>query len=253
MEDVSEERVVTSVNAKHGRMPVHHMLGSGVDAQHPTLRPVTETEFENTLAHIAELYVKSMALRDIAQTCHIAVASLHDVYLPALRARWREHADIDFAERVALDLAKLDQLEREYWRGWERSLQKKATQKQSGRVQNKKDLHATEFEATTEELTGDPRFLDGIQKCLERRAKLIGYDAEVKLRVLSPHGEHVHELGQRIAKYEAHFGVRISFDPTDASADVDGHRLAESVDSERTARAAERILDADYTATGDRP
>jgi hypothetical protein len=231
-----EEPRVTSIATSQERLPPHGSI------YHPPKRDVGETEFENILAYVAELYCRGIQLREIAQQCNIKLTSLHDVYLPALRLRWKQSSEADYAERVAEDLAKLDALEAEYWRGWQRSLQKKATQKRMGRIHGT-EQRATEFEATQEELTGDPRFLDGVHKCLERRAKLLGYEQEQKRLSVLPTGEQAGELPERFEQYEAVFGFKLVRHSAATSESVDSDSSGESLDSERSASAAERILD----------
>lgn len=249
--NTGDERVRMMVDANRPRLPVHHAAGSGVDAQHPELRAVGETEFENVLAHVAELYVTGMSAASIASELNLARTSIIDVFLVELRHRWAQSAQAEYDERMALEVAKLDRLEREYWAGWQRSLTVRTTQKQIGKLKAN-ERTPTGYEAVQEQLTGDPRFLDGLQKCMERRHKLLGLEAETKIRLLPAAGpEQQHVLDQRIAQYEAQFGLRVVFHPADADALTAGYRVVEPVGAERSASAAERVLDVADGQNGD--
>jgi hypothetical protein len=102
--------------------------------------------------------------------------------LKEIRSRWLESSVRDFDEAKAEELAKIDHLEREAWAEYLRSkeVQKKSVHKT---VQGDKSLH----EAKLEELNrvGDVRFLQVVERCIDRRCKLLGLDAPVKTDITS--------------------------------------------------------------------
>ena len=72
--------------------------------------------------------------------------------LKAIRAEWRAAAVRGFDEAKARELAKLDNLEREYWEAWQRSCEQAKKTKQNA----------------------DPWFLEGIERCIGIRCELRG-------------------------------------------------------------------------------
>lgn len=108
---------------------------------------------------------------------------------------------------IQLELKKLDKMEVELWQAWENSKgSKRKTKITGGRVDNGVATGGELAERTLETTDGDPRYLDLLLKIQDRRAKLLGYNAPVKLDVYSqpPKEENPEE-----AKYD------ISVIPTD--------------------------------------
>ncbi len=98
--------------------------------------------------------------------------------LQALHKEWQESALIDVDAAKAQELARVDELERTYWEAWIRSCEdaETATTKAVTVGADKR------YEAATrrQEQTGDPRFLAGVQWCIEQRCKIIGLYAPTK-------------------------------------------------------------------------
>jgi hypothetical protein len=89
----------------------------------------------------------------------------------------------------ARELAKLDHAERRYWEAWERSIEefRSRTIKAKGiKADQKIQAKPEQAEQTiyTENRCGDPRFLDGVLKCIERRCKLLGLDVYSRTEVI---------------------------------------------------------------------
>lgn len=114
-----------------------------------------------------------------------------------IRGNWLAQASEAVEERVAIELAKIDNLESEYWRGWERS------QKDSVITTVSEKDDSSDKTVKTYPQTGDPRYLDGILKCVERRCKLFGLDRPAKLDVAG--------IGK------SPIPVRVEFDPASLS------------------------------------
>lgn len=85
----------------------------------------------------------------------------HD--LKEIRKRWRESTIRDFDELRSEQLEKIDTVESEYWAGFERSQSKRHP-------------------------SGNPSFLAGVERCIERRCKLLGLDAPQKIAPTTPDG-----------------------------------------------------------------
>ncbi len=108
-----------------------------------------------------------------------------------MQKRWQESslANTD-ANRAKLDakkaeeLAKIDALERTYWKAWRRSCKDREVQtaeKVTG------DTARSKAATRREGQSGNPAFLAGVERCIDRRCKLLGLDAPRKL-------EHKHTL-----------------------------------------------------------
>jgi len=92
--------------------------------------------------------------------------------LKTIRDAWLDSAMVDLDARKAKELAKIDMLEREYWKAWRESMKDEETV----RVESDDDGTGRRVE-TRKGNVGDPRFLAGIQKCIDRRIELFGLDA----------------------------------------------------------------------------
>lgn len=137
---------------------------------------------------IADLYLQGWIQADIAAELSISPATVSRD-LAALRRDWLESALVDFDEAQSRELAKINRLEREYWEAWERSTgeRKRTSTKQVDLVDGKRK----EAQIQTDEMLGDPRFLAGVQWCIEQRMKIFGLEAARKLDLSS--------AGRRIA------------------------------------------------------
>ncbi|MEW5724777.1 MAG: hypothetical protein AB1896_16815 [Thermodesulfobacteriota bacterium] len=143
----------------------------------------TRAQIERDRADIARLYLKGWTQQAITEwvcktyyTERFLTRQAIAKDLVAIQKEWRESTLRDFDEAKAKELAKLDELERTMWTAWERSLGEVTTRTvQQGRGED------TVRTIRTEERQGDPRFLEGIMKCIERRCKLLGFDAPIAI------------------------------------------------------------------------
>lgn len=122
---------------------------------------------------IASLYLQGKYQSEIAR--EVGVTQQQVSYdLKALRAAWLQSSLRDFDAAKSEELRRVDEIERQYWRGWERSQQPRAVtvteQMQGAKASRKASVRR-------EDQTGDPRFLDGVLKCIERRCSILGLDA----------------------------------------------------------------------------
>jgi hypothetical protein len=128
---------------------------------------------------MADLYLQGWLQVDIAQELGINQSTVSRD-LKALHKEWLHSALLDYDEAKAQELAKIDRLEREYWRAWERSCEDAETIRQEGPPAGPEKLVTT-----AKGQAGDPRFLTGVQWCIEKRCKVLGLDAPSKLDVTS--------------------------------------------------------------------
>jgi len=138
---------------------------------------------------IAELYLKQWRQVDIAEKLGIDQATVSRD-LSAVRKMWRKDASLSFDAAKAQELARIDTLENEYWRQYE------ASQEEFVRTMTEKNLPPVteggrQKEGTTkarvikETRIGDPRYLSGIQWCIEQRCKILGIEAPKKTDMTS--------------------------------------------------------------------
>lgn len=137
----------------------------------------TEDAREQQLAEVASRYVRGMSQWKIGQ--ELGVTQQQVCYdLKIVRQRWLESSLRDFDELKAQELAKIDDVEREFRAAWERS--KNARQITSSKRKEGKDA-STEAGIRKEEQVGDPRFMDGVLKCIHMRCELLGLNAAKKI------------------------------------------------------------------------
>lgn len=123
---------------------------------------------------IADLYLQGWLQVDIADELGISQQTVSND-LARLQSDWLASALVDFNEAKAAELAKVDRLEREYWRAWERSCEDAEQTTQEGTP-----ARVDKIKKTSKGQAGDPRFLQGVQWCIERRCKILGIDAPEK-------------------------------------------------------------------------
>lgn len=130
---------------------------------------------------IADLYLKGRIQADIAQEIGVSQQTISND-LKALHREWLDSALVDFNEAKAQELAKIDRLEREYWQAWERSCEDAETVTEKARASRGAEKpDSVEKTKQAKGQAGDPRFLAGIQWCIERRCKILGIDAPNKI------------------------------------------------------------------------
>lgn len=148
----------------------------------------------NHQAKIAEMYLRGYTQVQIAQELDISQPTVSND-LAAIRDRWRQAALVNFNEREQAELEKIDALEREYLKGYIESKEKRVikTKKKVPRVVDEEGNmqvntdgeletninHRIEYVTAEkiireEEKVGDPRWLEGIQRCIDQRCKVLG-------------------------------------------------------------------------------
>jgi hypothetical protein len=97
-----------------------------------------------------------------------------------IRQEWINSALIEFNERRAVELAHLDELEAAYWKAWEDS---RITRTSSENITETEQIivagqiHRLESTSNKEIISpseGNPLFLQGVERCIERRCKILG-------------------------------------------------------------------------------
>ena len=144
----------------------------------------TPIQIEDDRREIASLYLQGKTQQAIAERLGMT-RQMVGYDLKAIQRRWREDTSRNLDEDKARELAKLDELERTYWQGWEDSLEQVTTETTSRAVAGGGaggGVGVTERAAIRREgKQGNPTYLRGVIDCIDRRCKLLGLDSPQKL------------------------------------------------------------------------
>ncbi len=136
-------------------------------------RPRSPAELARDKRRVASMYLRGQTQMEIAAQVG-RTQTVVSRTLKELQAAWIDSALVDFDQMRGEELAKIDNLEREYWEAWHRSVgeHRKTLQEKIKSDDGDKDKE----QVRTEELVGDPKFLQGVLGCIDRRVKLLGLD-----------------------------------------------------------------------------
>ena len=132
------------------------------------------TRIADRQRQVGDLYLARLSQPEIASRLRISQKTV-SVDLKALRKQWLASALMDFNEAKARELAQIDKLEDEAYQAWERSKQVKKTET-SEKIVGGKLGDSLRAAVVKEDQYGDPRFLAIVDKCIERRTKILGLE-----------------------------------------------------------------------------
>lgn len=161
----------------------------------------TPIEIERDRTKVARMYLQGKTQYEIAAEMGFAVSQIaYD--LKMIRKEWQESRFADLDQIKAEQLAKIDELERTAMNSFMQSLLPREvtiTEKESmGLDQSGKPLPGPMRASTRKESqVGDPRFLEIVFKCIDRRCRLFGFDAPVKMDIQTIDALIEAELAQR--------------------------------------------------------
>lgn len=148
----------------------------------------SKLQIEKDRAETAKLYLQGWLQAEIAAKQGVTQQAISDD-LKAIRANWLQSSLRDFDEARAQELAKIDNLELTYWQAWERSCENAETLvKKAKGVDDQGKPIPSEIQQTSKGQAGDPRFLAGVERCIERRCKILGLDAPTKQEITGADG-----------------------------------------------------------------
>lgn len=141
----------------------------------------TEFEREAQLVEIKDAYLRGDTQMVIAERLGLSQGQISRD-LAKIQRRWRESSLVDINEAKQRELERIDVLEREYWQAWENSKgeQQRSTASKQGEL--------SRAQIVKYESAGDPRFLAGVQWCVEQRCKILGLLAAVKSELFGKDG-----------------------------------------------------------------
>lgn len=138
---------------------------------------------------VAERYLHGYSLQAIADEVKVSVVTVWKD-MKALSQAWIEQSIESFDARKQIEIEKLNQLEMTAWQAWQKSCEnaeferkrkefiRKEVEVKDAKGKIKKGFKLLPFkvhtETTSKGQTGDSKFLDIIQKCIETRLKVMG-------------------------------------------------------------------------------
>lgn len=133
---------------------------------------------------VAELYLVGKRLREIAEIVGVDYGTVCKD-MTEVRDQWKAETVVDYDTKVLEELARLQRVEEKAWEGWEKSMQDATTTTTKTKYMKekipggKKDRwKLIPFEEQTDishkGQSGNPRFLEQIERCVQLRLKLIG-------------------------------------------------------------------------------
>lgn len=148
----------------------------------------------------ADLFLRGYSYREIADALNRDLSArgmgytitFQMVYydLQQCLIEWKRERLETIDEYVTQELRKLDKMEVELWEAWERSKTGKTREKNRQNAKPRKVLEDGDNpeyygyeETTTETSAGNPRFLDLLLNVQQRRAKMLGFDAPIKVEI----------------------------------------------------------------------
>lgn len=142
----------------------------------------TPEQRENDLVFCTDLFLRGYSYRQIADLLNQRNAKMELNYaiVPPMRVykdlkqlliNWKREHEENIDLYITKELSKLDKIEAELWDAWERSKKRIVSKiRQSGLKTERSETFA-----------GNPRYLDLVLSVQQRRAKLLGLDAPVKV------------------------------------------------------------------------
>ena len=145
-------------------------------------------QIERDRRNIANYYLQGWLQSDIADKLNLSQPTIsRDISV--LQEQWRESSLVDIDEKKAEELAKIDTLEREYWQAWKRSCEDAETVTQ--KAIDADGIKRREAQNVTKGQAGDPRFLAGVQWCINKRCEIIGIDAPKRHELTGAEGNEL--------------------------------------------------------------
>lgn len=155
-------------------------------------------EVERDLQITTELYLKGHSTRFIAmkigervnanldegQKLYTTTHKTVGLDIRRLIKQWSEERIHDISSQKMVALEKLDRLEETYWAAWEKSVENHV--KKTNKVRGKAGASNPDYQEITDIAIieyGEPRYLQGVERCIDKRCKLLGLDAPVKTEI----------------------------------------------------------------------
>jgi hypothetical protein len=148
-------------------------------------------QIRNDRAEIARMYLQGSTQAQIGAKLGLSRQQIgYD--LDAVRQEWLQSSLIDFNQKKAEELARIDAVEREYWAAWQQSKH----ERQTSSIEQVKDPRGDKLKAGIRNVaqTGDPRYLEGVRWCIAKRCEVLGLNAPQKIAPTMPDGQRPYQL-----------------------------------------------------------
>jgi predicted transcriptional regulator len=122
-------------------------------------------------AEVARLYCRGLPQAQIGRALGVTQQQV-SLDLKAIRAEWQRVMVAEFDRLRSEQLGKIDACEAAAWEGWERSL--RDAERTLTRKRTEPDGEHVEASRSVAGQAGDPRFLQVVDSCIDRRLRLIG-------------------------------------------------------------------------------
>jgi predicted transcriptional regulator len=157
-------------------------------------------EEERDRHNISRLYLAGKIQAQIAQELGISQSTVSRE-LKIIQGEWKIERVLDLNEAKQKELAKIDNLETTLWDAWNRSVRTNTIRATKASVVGG-TVVGQELTERTEEEIGDPKFLDGVARCIEARMRVLGIEAPRKTEVEIKPLESEHVRNQIKAIYD---------------------------------------------------
>lgn len=126
---------------------------------------------------ISQMYLKGIPQYKMGEVLDISPATVSRE-LKKIRQMWVEQTVTNFSEIKAMELAKIEAVEREAWAAWERSQEEfvKVSTSKVGKEGKEETITITKTQQV-----GDGKFLALMLKCIAQRCAIFGVDTPGKL------------------------------------------------------------------------
>jgi hypothetical protein len=139
---------------------------------------------EADMLETAKMYMRGETQAHIASIIGVSPSQIkYDIKMMIIR--WRKEADRNIDERKAEELAKINNLEYEYWAAWKESQKIVRTKTVTSYAKRTspdgvdvtlEPVGIQEIKLKQTRQTGDPRFLEGVLRCIEKRLRIFGIE-----------------------------------------------------------------------------
>lgn len=145
----------------------------------------TAFQREADLVKIKDAYLRGVPQMEIAEQLGLNQSTVsRDI--ATIQQRWRQSVLVDVNEAKQRELERIDVLEREYWDAWNDS---RGEHQRS--TASKAEGQSSRAQIVKYESAGDPRFLAGVQWCVEQRCRILGLLAAQKSEVTGRDGDAI--------------------------------------------------------------
>jgi hypothetical protein len=142
-------------------------------------KPRNKPQAERDRILISKLYLEGHSQWEIHTKLGISQATVsRDIAI--LIRYWRISATKNIDTAMQIELTRINKLEIEYWQAWERSKEENKKKSIKQKYITSELKQPLEISSATEDRNGDPRYLQGVQWCVETRCKILGINAPIK-------------------------------------------------------------------------